>query len=81
MRGRLTDPDVLRALIAERDLTVAELAAASGVSDSLIRYVLSGERQFSDHTAHLIASALSCKPTDFSRARPMRRRNPGEAAA
>lgn len=72
MYGRRVDPAMLVRLVAERGWSLAELARQSGVSYSLIRYVKDGVCQFSDVTAHKIATALGCKPEDFSVPDPTR---------
>ncbi len=62
MRARQIAVDHLGKLLAERDLSMAELARRSGVSYSLIKYVFAGTFQFSDRKAHAIALALSAAP-------------------
>lgn len=66
MHARVIDVGALVRLRAQSGLTMAELARRSGVSYSLIKYVHSRERQFSDVTAHRIARVLDCTPEDFS---------------
>ncbi len=53
-------------LAAARDLSMAGLARESGVSYSMIKYVLAGQSQFSDRTAHKIAMVLGCPVEAFS---------------
>lgn len=66
MKGRRTDPAALLDLLLERGMTLIDLARTAGVSYSLIRYVMAGERQFSDLTAHKVAQALGCPVEAFS---------------
>lgn len=66
MKGRLTDRAVLRRLLVERELTIRRLAVDAGLSYSLVRKVLAGERQLSDLTAHKVARVLGCPVETFS---------------
>ncbi len=71
MRARQIAVDHLGKLLAERDLSMAELARRSGVSYSLIKYVFAGTFQFSDRKAHAIALALSAAPIVGQGLRPV----------
>lgn len=66
MKGRITDPAVLRRLILEQEMTLREVSAATGLAYSFIKYVLAGERQLSDLSAHKLARVLGCNVEDFS---------------
>lgn len=67
MKGRQTDKAALRRLVAGSQMTLRQLADASGVSYSLIRKALKGDRQLSDATATRLAGALGCPVEEFSR--------------
>ncbi len=77
MRGWLTDAARLGELMLEADLTITQLAAASGLSVSMVGQVVNGARQLSYRGARKVADVLDCKVEDFCR-RPTA---PDEAAA
>lgn len=55
----------LRAIRVNRALSVAELAAAAGVSDDTIRRIESGERAPQMRTARALAAALDVRVADL----------------
>ena len=66
MKGRITDPAALRRLILEQEMTLREVSVATGLAYSFIKYVITGERQLSDLSAHKVARVLGCHVDDFS---------------
>lgn len=66
MKGRITEPAALRQLILEQEMTLREVSAATGLAYSFVKYVLAGERQLSDLSAHKVARVLTCSVEDFS---------------
>jgi cyanate lyase len=66
MKGRRTDPAALRGLILEQEMTLREVSVATGLAYSFIKYVIAGERQMSDLSAHKVARVLGCNVDDFS---------------
>lgn len=70
MKGRITDTVALHQLILEREITLSELSASAGLAYSFVKYVLAGDRQLSDLSAHKVARVLGCSVDDFSARRP-----------
>jgi transcriptional regulator with XRE-family HTH domain len=65
-KGRQTDKVALRRYVARTNMTLRQLAAESGVSYSLIRKALAGERNLSEVTAPKLAAVIGCNVDDFS---------------
>ena len=66
MKGRRTDPAALRRLILEQEMTLREVSVSTGLAYSFIKYVITGDRQLSDLSAHKVARVLRCNVDDFS---------------
>lgn len=55
----------LRVLMAEADISTAQLAAKAGVSVDSVRKYLRGEMMPTLETAYKLAAALGCTPNDL----------------
>lgn len=70
MRDRLLNPGRLREIRKQQGLTLAALAAKSGISLSHIKNYLAGNNQPGDIYAEQLARALDCKIEDFTTLKP-----------
>jgi HTH-type transcriptional regulator / antitoxin HigA len=62
---KLTDGDILRFLIDQRDVTQADVSRATGIAESRISEVLSGKRQLTRAQLILLAAYFHVSPAVF----------------